>query len=200
MAQPWASAVLRGSWPAPPALTPRPAHTQTRWKQEEKRHMATGLAPKGGTSSSPSGLWFQVRANAAQGQWGQPNPAPAGAARRWLCSSWLESVSLPVSQRPAVLSLRGRHGMPTRRRTQTPPQRLHPRHAAGLRAAQRERGGGSWRDQSSTQYCYCAKWELYSLLWVFFLLFVSEKVKEAALKMGQVWIFFFFSPAKSATL
>lgn len=27
------------------------------------------------------------------------------------------------------------------------------------------------RHQSSTQYCYCAKWELYSLLWVFFFFF-----------------------------
>lgn len=27
------------------------------------------------------------------------------------------------------------------------------------------------RHQSSTQYCYCAKWELYSLLWVLFLFF-----------------------------
>lgn len=52
---------------------------------------------------------------------------------------------------------------------------------------------GHLETPSSTQYCYCAKWELYSLLWLgFFRYFFSESAKEAALKMGQIWIILFF--------
>lgn len=204
----------------PRQLRPLALHTRKTWrKQEEKRNTATELAPKGGTSSSPSSPRLQVLVTLPGGN-GEDNTT-------WLRLGGQEGGSaapgrspwpFPTSRHPATLR---RHGMPTQWGTQMLPQHLHPWRAVGLRvpaerarrsesqgsvrpprgqellcplstsqpapgsrpataavAGPRRRAAGlqapqppstgtfldSWRHQSSTQYCYCAKWELYSLL------------------------------------
>lgn len=194
-----------GSWPAP---APHLAHMEH--SGSERRETAPGLALKGGTGSSLSipRLWLlpTLLVKAARGYQGvQPSPAQLGqrqgSSAAPACSPFL------MSQHPAGLAWDARvvRGPNT---TPAPPSLLcslqllraaaalpfsHPSgHISALAGSlagfvvplcqlcSHQRLPGHLETPSSTQYCYCAKWELYSFLvvGVFFCYFFLNQLRR----------------------
>lgn len=140
-----ASAVLQ-----PRQLQPLILHTRkTRWKQGKQKH-GHSVSTKGGTSSSPSIPGLQVPRCHRQTLPGinvEDNPTlPQPGRLEGSC--WLEPVV------PPDVPTQGWHGIP----------KHCPRDTGRSASTFQHHLLDVWRHQRSTQYCYCAKWELYSLL------------------------------------